>query len=411
MDENENQSQDVQPEKITQENSDWKNRFPSLIKIIRYLAIVLFVVALFVGFWLGMEFQKKSLGIEKMQVKDTIETDIDKEDVEVTYGEKIPADWNLYQNDEFGFAFRYPKEWELSVKDRREGKPDSVLEINVVDPLEHNNRFIVRYKQNELNRIVLKWSDKTYNIQLIGGIVGTVYEGKGMTPPDSVEEYDVFVVRYEGDLLELSPARKFDELYKNIASTISFTSNKKLNSLVYIGITKADLIPYFNDLYECSSAKDEWQCFDENLNIAERQSGKDSNVYDVIEYKEGRVFTSFSDITGDGYDDATVMIYYKRFSVDTFYMQSVFVLTRDVSITGDPERDIFKLFLSWVGNSGQSVSGFKEIFPLEAWVDGVLNIGSPNYRPPTINLRPCNQLVWDDKGKMMRLLQIECNKD
>lgn len=422
MDEDDKQFQESQSEELIHKNIGWKEQFSVLIKLFKYLVVVLFVVAPFVGFWLGMEFQKGASEIKKLQIRDTIEKETNKKSDDVAYEKEILSDWDLYQNDEFGFAFRYPKEWELSVKDKRDGnnnfssiagyawrEPSSVLEIRVVDPLEYDNRFIVRYKKNELDRIVLREGDSTYDLQLTGGIKGTVYENKGaVVPDDSSGEYDVFIVRYEGDLLELSPPGKFNDLYKKVASTISFISKNPINSLAPIDIVKSDLILYFNNLYECSSAKDEWKCFDEDLNISEKEIGQNPRVYDVTVYKEGRVFTFFSDITGDGHDDATVMIYYKRFSSADVYKQSVFVLTRDFSITGDPERDIFILYLNEVGSRGQSVRGFNEIVPLEFWVNGTLDIGSPNYGSPTSNPRPCNQLVWNDERKIMSSLRVEC---
>lgn len=404
MDEDDKQFQESQSEEPVHKNIGWKEQFSVLIKFSKYLVIVLFAVAPFVGFWLGVEFQKGASEIEKLQIRDTIEKETDKETVDTS------SDWNLYQNDEFGFSFRYPKEWELSVKDRRDGnndfvsiagyawrEPSSVFDIRVVDPLEYDNRFIVRYKKNELNRIVLREGDSTYDLQLADGIKGTVYENKGVVPDDSLEEYDVFIVRYEGDLLELSPSRKFNELYNKIASTISFISKNPINSLAPIDIAESELIPYFNNLYECSSAKDEWKCFDEDLNISEREDG-------VAAYKEGRVFTSFSDITGDGHDDATVMIYYKRFSFDDVYGRSVFVLTRDFSITGDPERDIFILYLNEISGRGSGQS-FKKIVPLESWVDGTLDIGSPDYPIIDVVNGPFNQLVWDGESKSISLVR------
>jgi hypothetical protein len=116
------EQQDPQPEQ--QDVEKWYTPLTRTTPLSRYLALVIFVVLPFVGFWLGVEHSEQfrefetSMTVSEVPTLSSLEKGNLADNATTTslYSASSDSVWTLYINEKAGYAIEYPPDWSIAEK-------------------------------------------------------------------------------------------------------------------------------------------------------------------------------------------------------------------------------------------------------------------------------------------------------
>jgi len=94
----------------------FKEQFTTVTPLSKGLAMVVFVILPFAAFFLGVNYGQQSLPPTQTIVSSVADDIIN-----------VPDEWVAYENEEYGFRFIHPEEWELDITERKEKWTEKVI--------------------------------------------------------------------------------------------------------------------------------------------------------------------------------------------------------------------------------------------------------------------------------------------
>ena len=193
-----------------------------LKKKITILVLVLAVMTVISGCW-----KKKKPIVENYNQQKSYEQKI--ENIADTAKDINISDWEVYQNKEYGFEVRYPKEW----KDIKE----KVEEISYVHPkslvLNFNNFSEKKISKNFINNYIKFITNKSYN-EYIKKNVPSFYKGRYETLESIYKNRSI--IDYNIDQYNAGSASYI--LFKEKPFVSKYIESNKQKSVILKTITK-----------------------------------------------------------------------------------------------------------------------------------------------------------------------------